>query len=142
MNSATALTIIAISMALLAVIAVVAIVFLMRLVRHLMAFERTLVSELAELRELMSQFRETTERVSHTVRDVQVAARRVGGVVGAVASIFFARSINNKSSTRDKLRPWWLTGASVGWTFIKKRRQNRKKRSKIAALDHDSPLPR
>lgn len=141
MSSATALTIIAISVVVLAIVAVVAIIFLMRLVIHLIAFERTLVNELAELRQLAAQLRETTERVGKTVHDVQAAARRVGGVVGAVASLVLGRSAT-KAGRQNKLRPWWMTGASLGWKIIQKRRQKKKQQSKMPMpAGQDNTLP-
>ncbi|NMP21962.1 hypothetical protein [Sulfobacillus harzensis] len=139
MSPATALTIIAIAMAVLAVIAILAVIFLLRLVIHLIAFEQTLGDELAELRSLVSNLRETTERVSHTVHDVQIAARRVGGAVGAIASLFMGR---NTRATRLKSRPWWVTGAALGWTLIKRRRQKKAKQPKSTVpAPKDTSLP-
>lgn len=130
MSSATALTIIAISVLVLAVLGILAVIFLVRLVLHLIAFEKTLASELAELRQLAAQLRETTERVGQTVHDVQVAARRVGGAVGTVASLLSLVVGRSRSShRRDKVKPWWVTGASIGWTVLRRRRQQKKKRS-------------
>ncbi len=122
MSIATALTIIAISMAVLAVVSILAVIFLTRLVLHLIAFEQTLAGELRELRQLAAQLRETTERVGQTVHDVQAAARRVGGAVGTVASLavlFMGRS--TKIGAMRRWRPW-LTGASIGWRLIRRRR--------------------
>ncbi len=127
MSSATALTIIAIAVAVLAILALVAVIFLMRLVLHLIAFERTLTAELAELRQLASHLRETTERVGHTVHDVQVAARRVGGVVGTVASLLIAFGRPNAEERVGRLRPW-LTGASIGLSLIRRRQQRKTKK--------------
>lgn len=138
MSSATALTIIAIAVSVLAIIAILAVIFLMRLVLHLIAFEQTLANELAELRTLVSHLRETTERVSHTVHDVQLAARRVGGAVGAIASLFVGRT--SRSSARDKSRPWWITGASLGWALVKSRRQKTKQKRSVPA-PQDPSLP-
>lgn len=140
MSSATALTIIAISVGLLALFAIVAIIFLLRLVVHLISFEKTLVEELAELRTLVAHVRETTDRVGHTVRDVQVAAQRVGTIVGAVATLFAGRAAS-KSDTAQRKRAWWVTGASLGWSLIKKRRQKaRKKTAVLPAQDKSVSL--
>ena len=132
MNNAAALTIIAISMVVIAVISILAVVFLTRLVLHLIAFEQTLAGELKELRQLAAQLRDTTERVSQTVHDVQAAARRVGGAVGTVASLtalFMGR--NSKGLAITKWSPW-LTGASMGWHFIRRRRMAKKNAEKEA----------
>lgn len=127
MSSAAALTIIAISVGILAILAILGVIFMLRLVLHLLAFEETVVHELGELKQLANQLRETTERVGHTVRDVQVAARRVGGAVGTVASLFsLVMGRTNPSSRRARLRPWWLTGASLGMTIWRRRRQAKK----------------
>lgn len=143
MNSATALTIIAIAVAILAILAIVAVIFLMRLVLHLIAFERTLTAELAELRQLASHLRETTDQVGHTVHDVQVAARRIGGVVGTVASLLFALGRPNAEERAGRLRPW-LTGASIGLSLLR-RRQQRKAKKKNPGKKKDKktkpPLP-
>ena len=136
MSPATALTIIAIALSVLAVIAILAVIFLMRLVLHLISFEQTLANELAELRSLAGQLRETTERVGRTVHDVQIAARRIGGVVGAVASLVVGRSGRNGAS--KKTPPWWITGASVGWTLIKRRRQKAKQKASVPAPSDNS----
>jgi len=140
MSSATALTIIAISMAVVAIVAIVAIVFLMRLVLHLIAFEQTLANELAELRALVGHLRQTTDRVSQTVHDVQIAARRIGSAMGAVATLFVGRSAA-KSETREKTRSWWITGASLGWRLLKKRRQRTRNKKVQVPLVQDKTLP-
>ncbi|PSR21906.1 MAG: hypothetical protein C7B45_08980 [Sulfobacillus acidophilus] len=142
MSIATALTIIAISMLILALLGILAVIFLVRLVLHLIAFEKTLASELAQLRELGVQLRETTEQVGKTVHDVQVAARRVGGAVGTVASLLsLVVGRSRPSNRREPTRPWWVTGASLGWNVLKRRRQKTKKRtakSKRTALTSGS----
>ncbi len=142
MSSATALTIIAIAMAVMALIAVFAVVVLIRLVSHLMAFEQTLVNELSELRQLASQLRETTERIGATVHEVQTAARRIGGVVGAVAALFVGR--NSSSRSKKSNRSLWLQGASLGWKLVRQRRQKKRqakapKKKAAAALQADGP---
>ncbi len=142
MSSATALTIIAISMAVMAFIAVFAVVVLIRLVSHLMAFEQILVNELSELRQLASQLRETTERIGATVHEVQTAARRIGGVVGAVAALFVGR--NSSSRSKKSSRSLWLQGASLGWKLVRQRRQKKRqekapKKKTAAALQADGP---
>ena len=145
MTSATALTIIAISVAVLALIAVTAVIVLIRLVSHLMAFEQTLVTELAELRQLASQLRETTERVGATVHDVQSAARRISGVVGAVATLFVGRTSRSRSKRSN--RSLWLQGASLGWKLVQRRRQKKrqqnaeKKKSAAIAPGNGPTLP-
>lgn len=128
MSSATALTIIAIAMAVMAVIAVLSVIVLIRLVSHLMSFEQTLVNELAELRQLASQLRETTERIGATVHEVQTAARRIGGVVGAVATLFVGRSSRSRTSKKSN-RSLWLQGASFGWKLVQRRRQKKRQQS-------------
>jgi hypothetical protein len=141
MTSATALTVIAISVAILAVIAILSIIFLMRLVLHLMAFEELVIEELNDLKQLTTELRTATERVNHTLRDVGNAARRMGGVLGAVASFFLARSI--RPSENRAQRPLWLDGLTLGWkswNFLRKRRQRRQVKSKTPA-PRNSSLP-
>lgn len=141
MSSATALTIIAISLAILALIAIVAVAFLVRLVMHLMAFEENLVHELAELRLLVAEVRETTQRVGSTVHDVQIAARRIGGIMGAVASLFLGRRTSPPANETPS-RVWWLTGLSLGWSLLKRRRKKKKqKRTKSAPPTTGGSLP-
>ncbi len=130
MSSATALTIIAISMGILAILAILGFIFMLRLTAHLMAFEQTVVRELAELKQLAAQLRETSERVGQTVHDVQVAARRLGGAVGTVASLLSIVFGRSRPTTRlQRLRPWWITGASVGLSLLR-RRQAKKQKSR------------
>lgn len=138
MSTATALTIIAIAMAVLATIAIVAVIFLLRLVIHLIAFEQMLGNELAELRSLVGHLRETTDRVSQTVHDVRLAARRVGGAMGVVASLFAGRTGRN---ARQKTRPWWLTGAALGWTLVKNRRRKKASQKTSVPAPTDRSLP-
>ena len=131
MSVATALTIIAISMGILAILAILGFIFMLRLTAHLMAFEQTVVRELAELKQLAAQLRETSERVGQTVHDVQVTARRLGGAVGTVASLLSIVFGRSRPTTRlQRLRPWWITGASVGLSLLRRRRQAKKPKSR------------
>lgn len=125
MSVAAALTVIAIAVGVLALLAVVAVIFLMRLILHLIAFEKTLHEELGEIRKLATELRGTTERVGQAVRDVQVAARRVGGAMGTAASLVsLIVGRRDKSSRTDKLRTW-MTAASIGIGLLQRRKSRK-----------------
>lgn len=130
MSSAAALTVIAISVGVLALLALLAVAFLMRLVIHLIALEKTLAHELAEIRQVAAHLRESTERVSQTIYDVQQVVRKVSGTVGTVASILSLALGGRLSDSRrgSKLKPW-ITGISLGLGVVHRLQQTKSRRS-------------
>ena len=130
MSTATALTIIAISVGILAILAILGVIFMLRLVVHLIAFEQRVARELQGLRELANPRREPPEKVGSTFHDVQQAARRIGGAVGTVASLLsIVMGSGTKTTRARRIRPL-VVGASLGWSLWKRRRQKKNKRGR------------
>lgn len=137
MSSHTALTIIAVSLAILTTLVLVGVFIIYRLIRHLLLFERSVIKELINLRTeiqaTLAQTRSASKKIRQTVQDIRVNASLVGSAASALASWFWAK---RPESPPVKVKSLWTSGLTLAWNLYQKRRK--KKRQRPAKKDPPS----
>ncbi|MCL5065910.1 MAG: hypothetical protein M1600_12695 [Firmicutes bacterium] len=135
MSTQVDLTIIAIAVGVMAIVMIVILLMLTKLLVRLFTLERSVTQELkvlsADVRELVQNVRNTSDRVSDAVGSVSRTAAWVGRLVTMIASGTRGRNQERvpKLSTSVPDPAWWLTGLKWGWSLVSKRQKRKREKS-------------
>jgi len=135
MSNNVDLTIIAIAVGVLAIVAIVILLMLVRVLVRLLAIEQSVTQELkvlsGDVRDMVQNVRQTSERVTDAVGTVTRSATWLGRLFSVLVTTSKGRNRERLPKVSDPVPDptWWLTGLKWGWSLLANHRKKKRKRT-------------